>query len=272
MDFIAYDPTVPPVGFHQLAPGKHFDDSGFVVMRSGWDENATVVGFRCGPAPGHRNQNDPRPLERRGFGPGHQHPGYVHMKTTGEHNTVLVNGHGQTESTPEYDYAIGDAGNIYVDEAGLAGFRRHLLYLRPGVVVVADDLAAKAPARFEWLLQALDYINRTGAGTFEIREGGVRLSVNPVLPAKYEPAIASREYRGSNLNGKLVTLNLRVEAVSRTRFLVVMAVLDDASAPAPQVAYANGRLSIRHGGRSWKVRVAEPVTTGNAARIFQVER
>ena len=229
MDFIAYDPTVPPVDFHQLAPGKHFDDSGFVVMRSGWDENATVVGFRCGPAPGHRNQNDPRRLERRGFGPGHQHPdinsfsifshgkwlaidpGYVHMKTTGEHNTVLVNGHGQAgagsewldymafenrlpapailhaESTPEYDYAIGDAGNIYIDEAGLAGFRRHLLYLKPGVVVVADDLAAKAPARFEWLLQALDSINRTGAGTFEIREGGVRLSVNPVLPAKYEP-------------------------------------------------------------------------------------
>jgi hypothetical protein len=119
----------------------------------------------------------------------------------------------------------GDAGNIYVDEAQLAFFRRHLLFLKPDVVVVADDLGAKAPSRFEWLLQALDTIRPAPAGGYVIDEGGVRLAVNPVLPAKYEASVAERPYRASNLRDKLVTLNLRAEGLTQTRFLVVLTVL-----------------------------------------------
>ena len=305
MDFIAWDPSVKPADFRELPTFKHFDDSGFVMMRSSWRDDATLVGFRCGPAPGHRNQKHPLRLERRGFGPGHQHPdinsfsifahgkwlaidpGYVHMKMTAEHNTVLVNGHGQAgagrewldfmafesrepapailraETHPDYDYVTGDAGNIYVDEARLASFRRHLLFLKPDVVVVADDLVAKAPSRFEWLLQALDTIRPASTGGFMIDEGGVRLAVNPVLPAKYAASLAERPFKASNLSGKLVTLNLRAEGVPQTRFLVVLTVLKDASDSAPQVSYTPGKLEIRRPGRSWVVNVteADPVFT-----------
>lgn len=299
MDFIAYDATVVPRDFHKLPPEKHFDDSGFVIMRSGWGDDASVIGFRCGPAPGHRNQEDPRRVSRKGFGPGHQHPdinsfslyshgrwlaidpGYVHLKTTGEHNTVLVNGQGQAgagkewldymafesrepvpavlryESTPDYDYVIGDAGNVYVDEAHLSSFRRHLLFLKPDILVVADDLVAKEASRFDWLLHALHSIVRTGRNRFEIRERGVRLAVDPVLPRNYEAAIAERAYHASNLDRKLVTLNLRVDSAVRARFLVVLTVLGDASQRSPEVAYANGQLDIRHSGRRWSVKVAD---------------
>jgi hypothetical protein len=299
MDFIAYDPTLAPVDYRRVPPNQHLEDSGYVIMRTSWRDDATIIGFRCGPAPGHRNQKHPLRLERNGFGPGHQHPdinsfslfaygqrlaidpGYAHPKWTADHNTVLVNGRGQAgeggsyldymafenrdpfpailraDSSPDYDYVIGDAGNIYVDEAGLAHFRRHLLFLKPDIVVIADDLAGKEPSRFEWLLNGLHSIARTGKDEFEIREGGVRLWVRPILPGSYEADIRERPYRASNVDGKLTTLNLGVQSVQVTRFLVVLAALKDATVPAPQVTWSPGNLAIRHLGRSWNVRVVE---------------
>ena len=137
------------------------------------------------------------------------------------------------------------------------GFRRHLLFLKPDILVVADDLAAQSPSRFEWLLHALHSITRTGPDRFEVREGGVRLSVAPVLPAAYTASVAEQVYSGSNLDGKLVTLNLRAEPVSLVRFLVVLTVLKDPSSRAPEVEYSGGGLTIRHLGRTWRVHVRE---------------
>jgi hypothetical protein len=208
-------------------------------------------------------------------------PGYASPKWTADHNTVLVNGRGQAgegktyldymafenrspypailraETKNDYDYVIGDAGNIYVDEAQLKHFRRHLLFLKPDIVVIADDLEARKPSKFEWLLNALHSIVPVGEGDFEIHEGGVRLWVHPVS-RPHHADIRERAYDASNVDGKLVTLNLRVESLPSTRFLVVLAVLKDASVPAPTVTSSPGRLAIRHLGRTWNVRVAEP--------------
>ena len=165
-------------------------------MRSSWEEDATLVGFRCGPGPGHANQAKPERLANRGYGPGHQQPninhfviyangtwlaidpGYTKLKETQNHNTILINGHGQAgaggkwldymafqnrepapkitlaETTGDYDYIIGNAGNIYVDEAGLEYFERQLMFIKPDVIIIADRLKCKAGSTFEWLLQA----------------------------------------------------------------------------------------------------------------------
>jgi len=52
LDFLFYDASLAPEDFTSLPLFHHFNDHGFVSMRSGWEEGATVVGFRCGPAPG----------------------------------------------------------------------------------------------------------------------------------------------------------------------------------------------------------------------------
>jgi hypothetical protein len=313
MDFVMYDPTVVPIDYRSLPPGTHLEDSGYFMMRTSWQEDATVIGFRCGPAPGHRNQEHPLRLAWNGFGPGHQHPdinnfmlyaygqrlaidpGYAHPKWTADHNTVLVNGRGQageghayldymafenrspqpsilhTETNAAYDYVIGDAGNIYVDEADLKHYRRNLLFLKPDIVVIADDLEAKRPSTFEWLLNALHSITRVGQNGFEIQEGGVRLWVHPISPRNCEADIRERAYRASNVDGKLVTLNLRVQSVPVTRFLVVLAVLKDASVPVPSVTTSSGRLTIRHLGRSWDLRVIEAARlAGPADPVLQM--
>jgi hypothetical protein len=105
-------------------------------------------------------------------------PGYSRVKDTRDHSTVIVNGKGQAgeggagldywafqqrqpapailraESTREYDTVLADAGGFYVDGAWLRHFRRQVLFLKPDVFVIADDLAAHGSSRFEWLLHA----------------------------------------------------------------------------------------------------------------------
>ena len=108
------DPGAPePEG--QLAPYHHFTDMDLVMIRSGWDDDATHFAMRCGPAPGHRAtqlvlNNDPPDWTP---GTGHVHPdlngfvifdrgehlavdpGYTVLKKTRNHNTIAIDGGGQ---------------------------------------------------------------------------------------------------------------------------------------------------------------------------------
>jgi hypothetical protein len=300
IDFLAYDPSVQPVTIHELPTLKHFSDNDFVAMRSDWSDMATIVGFRSGPAPGHRNQNNPERVEKQGFGPGHSHPdinsfclfahgewlaidpGYTHHKLTANHNTILVNGHGQAgagqkwmqymefearepapailrvESNPIYDYVLGDAGNIYIDEAELQSFRRHLLFLKPDMILILDDLEARVDSRFEWLLHGRESIIETGTHEYEIVRNGVRLWVHPIQPEAYQAEIQERELDASDVNGKIVTLNLKTESIKRARFLVALCALPDESSPAPRIKNTGGKLSIKHQDQKWTVGVLQP--------------
>jgi hypothetical protein len=300
MDFLTYDPTVAPIDFRTQPTFAHFADNGFVVMRSGWDAAASLVAFHCGPAPGHRNQADPRRVERRGFGPGHGHPdinsfmffahgqwlaidpGYVRPKRTRDHNTLLVNGRGQAgeggewldymafesrepvptilraETHPDFDYVIGDAGNIYVDEAGLGHFRRHLLFLKPDIVVILDDVAGRKPSRFDWLLLAHDQAAQTGPRDFEFARDGVRLWIRALRPAGLTSQIETQPLRASATNGRVTTLNLAVESAARTTYLVVLCALPGAEASAPTVELKTDHLQIKHRGAAWDIAVVDP--------------
>ena len=86
-------------------------------------------------------------------------------KHTRGHNTVLIDGKGQSWGTRGYgwvarflhghaiSYCLGDASAAYGD-AGLTVFRRHIALLRPSTVVVYDELQADHPARWAWLLHS----------------------------------------------------------------------------------------------------------------------
>ncbi len=53
-DFLTYDVLLNPIDYKSVEDNfYHFEDHGFVTMRSSWEEDATLVGFRCGPGPGH---------------------------------------------------------------------------------------------------------------------------------------------------------------------------------------------------------------------------
>ncbi|MEP3389133.1 MAG: heparinase II/III family protein [Reichenbachiella sp.] len=301
LDFLFYDAQLEQTNFRQLPTFRHFEDHGFVSMRSGWDTDATLLGFRCGPAPGHVNQRRSDRVDNHGFGPGHQQPdinnfviyahgewlaidpGYTKWKETRNHNTILVNGHGQAganhkwldfmafearspqpqillaESNDTYDYVIGDAGHIYVDSAGLNRFVRQIMFLKPDIVVVADKIDTKKESSIDWLLQAnqqadLSWHNETAS----INKKEVSLSIHQVLPRKTKPQIIRRSIAASDAstitdekNGTLQTMVFQTDGQS-AEYLMVLAV-NTSEEDRPTVIFENEQLKIRKGNKSYTI-------------------
>lgn len=54
LEFLWYDPTIAPKKPDALPLNRFFPDLGLVVMRSGWDSNATHLSFKASPPGGHK--------------------------------------------------------------------------------------------------------------------------------------------------------------------------------------------------------------------------
>ena len=125
---------------------SHADQNSFAIMKGG---KALAI-----PA-GARYPTHGSPFHRR----------YVQL--TMAHNAILVDGRGQInrdsnrggeltdfKTSPNMGYVCGDGRNCFGDR--LRRNRRHVLLIRPSIVLVVDDLAAPKPAEFQWLLHAHD--------------------------------------------------------------------------------------------------------------------
>ena len=97
------------------------------------------------------------------------------FKTTESHNTMIVNGKGQkgegtvyynnpndtsiyneipyikkTESTENYDYFVGAGANAYRNNLGVIKYDRHMLFLKPDVLIVLDDVELSKESDIEF--------------------------------------------------------------------------------------------------------------------------
>jgi hypothetical protein len=93
-------------------------------------------------------------------------PLYTGQERTQDHSTLLFKGHGQlgeqaafgsaealrfghhpeivhAVTTPSYDYVVGDVTRAYHPALGLVRFVRHLLFVKPDVLLVADEVALR---------------------------------------------------------------------------------------------------------------------------------
>lgn len=118
-------------------------------------------------------------------------------RNTRGHNSVLVDGKGQPFSPEAYgwiprfldgkeiSYACGDASHAYqasssdredelfksaglniddhISSGVLTRFRRHLLFLRPSLIVVYDELEAKKPVEWDWVLHCRKMMEAKGS-------------------------------------------------------------------------------------------------------------
>jgi len=186
LNLIWYDPSVAAVPLPGMPTLHHFEDMGIVSARTGWDGRESLVVFKCGPFLGHQAvaefSYDP------GGGHVHPDVGHFSLfghgqwlirddgyldKWTDHHNTLLIDGAGQlgegrtwfngTEcllakarprivhagSGAELDHIVGDATPAYPPRAGLQRFVRHLLFVKPDVLIVLDDIALNRSADLE---------------------------------------------------------------------------------------------------------------------------
>ena len=174
-----YNPMIGTADPAELPTFKHFTDNGQVMMRSSWtDPSGMLVGFKCGPymgkaqsaaAPFDWGSNHSHPDEGsfQIFANGQYlaiDPLYTGFKLTSNHNTMLFKGQGQlgdkvvwmavaeavkfghypevvkAVSTAEYDYVVAEVARAYHPALGLKRFTRHLVFVKPDILVVADDI------------------------------------------------------------------------------------------------------------------------------------
>jgi hypothetical protein len=229
------------------------------------------------------------------------HRGWVW--STRAHNAVLVNGSGQKPRSPEpggrivrfqlddgFDYVAGDATPSY--EGSLRRALRHVFFVKPDVIILADELEAPEPAVFQWMLHALEPFHADPARLrLEVRRGaaGVRIDYlseiplvlrqwtgyepepdheylqsvgNPPIPPQWHAEAAGREA----VRRTLTFTVLRVYRGEQVPSADVVCVRDHAGARVRVVSAEGAELEldfrpsgryelavIRKSGRSWRV-------------------
>ena len=174
-----------PVSLAEMPKARLFRDIGLVAMRSdiGNPENDILFEFKSSPygsagAHAHADQNsfninaygDPLVIDsgyKDAVGSEH-HKSWTRLSKA--HNTILVNGTGQTPRSWEAYGRIIDfeEGETFVRTAGsapagyqetdLKRFDRHVVWLKPDTWLIVDNLEAREPSSFQWLLHASNRI------------------------------------------------------------------------------------------------------------------
>jgi hypothetical protein len=186
LNLLWFDPGLPAASPSSLPTLRHFEDMGIVSARSDWSGDESLVVFKCGPFLGHKGVQEftydaggghvhPDANHFVLFGAGEwliRDDGY-RWKWTGQHNTLLVDGRGQmgegkewfdgtqplalkarprivrVSSNADLDQMTGDATAAYPPELGLRRHLRHLVFLKPDVLLVCDEVRTDEPRRLE---------------------------------------------------------------------------------------------------------------------------
>jgi hypothetical protein len=184
--------VVEPKSPVDLPPSKVFRGTGVAVLNSDLTDSSknVQIRFKASPMGRFSHGHDPHnsftlnaygvPLlvcnAYRGIHGGAFHARWVW--STRAQNAVLVDGFGQKPHSLDLggrivkwqfqdglDYVQGDATAAY--EGRLKRARRHIIFLKPDVVVIADDLEAPRPSTFQWMLH--------GQKAFTVEEQAQRL-------------------------------------------------------------------------------------------------
>jgi len=237
LNLIWFDPTLAPRAPNDWPTLRRFDDMEIVSARSDWSGAESLVVFKCGPYIGHKAV----PLFERDPGGGHVHPDANHFvvfgngdwlirddgyrtKATAQHNTLLIDGHGQlgegamwfqgaqplavkarprilrAESTPALDHIVGDATEAYARADGLKRFVRHLLFVKPNVLIVADDIALDLAHMLELRFHPECKAARNADGAFRFTSKNAALRIEPLTTNGVE--VSSGEDATTGEHGK----------------------------------------------------------------------
>ena len=220
LDLFWFDPGVSSTPPADLPTLRHFTDIDIVSARSDWSGDESMVFFKCGPYIGHKAIQEftycpssahhvhPDVGNFMLFGGGDwliRDDGY-RAKHTGYHNTLLVDDGEQfggggpifngikphafqaqpriilTSSTPGLDHIVGDATQAYPSEAGLKKFVRYLLFLKPDVLIVADDIELNRHHALELRFHPEQQQGKRDGDAFLMQGKKALLRVDPLTP------------------------------------------------------------------------------------------
>ncbi|MHB9029044.1 MAG: DUF4962 domain-containing protein, partial [Candidatus Latescibacterota bacterium] len=220
LNLLWFDPALKETSPAGLPTLHRFPDTGIVTARSDWSGDESFLMFKCGPyigrhaihamtyCPSSAHHVHPDAGNFVLFGEGEwllREDGYL-GKYTGQHNTLLVNGKGQmgeggpifdgvrphalkadpkvlkAVSTPALDQITGDAAPAYPPEMGLRKFTRHLLFLKPDILIVADDIALDKADELELRFHPEQQKGESAGNTFIFRGKKADLRLELLTP------------------------------------------------------------------------------------------
>jgi hypothetical protein len=295
--FINHDANLKAAPLSSLPTSVYFNDNDTIFWRSDWSRNATAFAFRCAPPEGHHAAKLASKISDWKENTGHAHPdansfiiygggkyltgdtGYLGIKNTDDHNTILVNNRGQekdviyemfkdvpnerldkiriaeTFGNKDFFYVRGDATSAYYSDLGLRKFDRSFLYVAAGnYFVVWDELETEKPGEFSFLLNADREIKINGNIADLINETATLRVIN-VLPNQTKSVVVPQMIQARGLPGsvdkgdteqrgvQLQTVSL--EKQTKFEFLhVLQPILTNDKTPAPKTERTGDNLKI----------------------------
>jgi hypothetical protein len=258
--FINHDEKLKPATLSEIPTQVYFPDNDTVFWRSDWTRNATAFAFRCAPPEGHSAAKLAKQIPDWRENTGHAHPdansfiiyangkyltgdtGYLGIKNTDDHNTILVNDRGQekdgvyemfknipnerldkiriaeTWGNTDYFYVRGEAASGYYADLGLKKFDRNFLYVAPDYFVVWDELETEKPSDFTFLLNADREIKVNGSEAELLNKDAalrvVRITPNDAKSTVVPQMIQARGLPGSVDKGDTEQRGVQLQTVS----------------------------------------------------------
>jgi hypothetical protein len=203
--------------FGETPPAPHsqaFAHSGLFVMRAGSDADARWLFFDGGPFGAGHQHEDKLGIDVYAYGthfladPGitNYRPDawFRHYRSTGAHNTVMVDGGAQQRGTVEsreqkrrdvsgenfwasgrgVDVARSEYRCGYVGVAEQIVHRRTVVFVKPDYWLVLDEIEGRQPHRVETLWHFLPLrVERDGLRVHTARAGKANLEIIPLMPA-----------------------------------------------------------------------------------------
>lgn len=140
---------------------SHADQNAFVIMKGG-----TALAIPSGY-----------------YGPSYGKPHHAQWtRSTKANNCILVDNQGQTirsadaqgaivdfKDAPGYSYVAGDATPAYMGK--LKKWIRRILFLRPGLFLLLDEIEAPTPGKYQWMLHAFEKMDINEAKVTSRRKG-----------------------------------------------------------------------------------------------------
>jgi hypothetical protein len=265
---------------------RHFEDMGIVSERSGWSGDESLVVLKCGPPAGHFAAGKLDPVGLAHVHPDANHfvifgcgewllrdDGYA-WKDTGQHNTLLVDGKGQLGegsgfnsggvntnssnvrprviaaiSSETVDRISGDATAMYPAAAGLKRYVRNLWFLKPDVLIVADDIETLEPRLLELRFHTESPCEKKKDGSFLARGPKASLRIESFTLDGVEATAG--EIDGRDRNGKPMPMHTVRMQGTRSTWKNIVAFSWSASGTEPV------RLTSERAGEEWVFRAGE---------------
>ena len=289
-NIVFYDPSIEPINPETLPTLKHFENMGIISARSDWSGKESMVVFKCGAPLGKAANEmtatglpDVKDL-------GHVHPdanhfvifangeyliknnGYVKRQTK-YHNTLLIDDKGQwgevrtwfapfplekernpfivsVEPGDKIDRMTGDASRAYFDESGLKKFVRKLIYVKPNVLVVVDDLEVETEKDLSLLFYPEFALEQTGTHlmTGQTRRNKLRMEI--LTPTSTTVDYTTQDVEARHGGGKETTPLVKLKS-NQKQFRNITAFSWSSSKEEPVV------VSLKKQGKKTKLQIAD---------------